>query len=603
MRTLWAVLDAWRSGVRRRSAVSVLVFGAVAVGAFGVLAPPEHCPTPTPAELRQAATEAVDWFARNQQADGTWLYLYDAEDASVSADYNVVRHMGVQLSLYQAAAAGIPGAMETAERGLDWVTASVVENDRWSAVIDGDWMPVGASALLVAALAERRIVTDDDQFDELLDGLGRFLVAQTEDSGAVLAYYDPSSGRPAAGEYSRYYTGEVYWAMARLRMLLPDGPWVETVDRVGSYLATHRDATEGYWPPLPDHWAAYGLAETVAAADRRGGLTEDQFAYARRQAGLFGAQVRWVSQQAGPWGVVVRGTRVPRGGGYGVIGEALTGLWLVAHADPRLADIRVPLTERVTCIAGLTIDAQLDQREAEEYREPSRVRGAWLTDGETRMDDQQHALSALLRTIPIAQASDVPTADAGSSPVPSAWLWAVALFAAVNPFRSALAVPRGERSARIVTGIAALGGLAGAAVALAAGFAGGLLVSALDISDPSLRIAAGVVAAVAGVAALVRRPPPPVPALPGLRAALVPVAVPIVANAGLVVVAVGAFADRGAVLVSAALATAVGTLAVLAAFVPTEGVAGRVLAWAGRLTAAVLIVAAAQLVIDGIFAV
>ncbi|HEX6336803.1 MAG TPA: hypothetical protein VFZ85_07615 [Jiangellaceae bacterium] len=598
------MIKTWRGGVRRRLAVAMFVLGAVAVGVFGVLAPPEHCPTPTSAELRGAAIEAADWFTRNQRPDGTWLYLYDADTASVSADYNVVRHMGVQLSLYQAAAAGIPNAMETAEHGLEWATGQLVERDGWSAVIDGRRAPVGATALLVAALAERRIATNDDQFDELLEGLGRFLVAQMEDSGAVLAYYDTSSGEPAPGEYSRYYTGEAYWALARLRLLFPDGPWAEAADRVGSYVSTRRDDAEGYWPPLPDHWAAYGLAETVAAEDRAGDrpLTDDELAYARRQAGLFGAQVRWVSQQAGPWGVAARGTHVPRGGGYGVIGEALTGLWLVSHADQRLADVRGPLTERATCLAGLAVDAQLDESRADEYREPARVRGAWLIDGETRMDDQQHALSALLRTIPVLEGSEDP-GGSGSSVAPSAWLWAAALFAAVNPFRLVRALPRGERSARIVTGVAALGGIVGAAIAVGAGFGGGLVLDALDVSDASLRIAAGVVAAVVGIAALVRKPPSPEPALPGPRAALVPVAVPMVANAGLIVLAVSAFADHGAALVAAALAVAVGTLSVLAAFVGTDGVAGRVLGWAGRLAAAMLVVAAAQLVIDGMFAV
>ena len=35
---------------------------------------------------------------------------------------------------------------------------------------------------------------------------------------------------------------------------------------------------------------------------------------------------------------------------------------------------------------------------------PERVEGAWFRDGETRMDDQQHALAALLRTQAIVRA-------------------------------------------------------------------------------------------------------------------------------------------------------------------------------------------------------
>ena len=146
----------------------------------------------------------------------------------------------------------------------------------------------------------------------MLRRLGRFLVAQTEPSGAVLASYDDAAGAPVAGVYSKYYTGETYWALARLHRLFPEEGWGEVADRIGAYIAAERDEVEDYWPPLPDHWAAYGLAETVAFDDRPSELplTEDELAYARRQAGLFGAQVRWVSQRFGPWGAA--GPQPPR---------------------------------------------------------------------------------------------------------------------------------------------------------------------------------------------------------------------------------------------------------------------------------------------------
>ena len=103
----------------------------------------------------------------------------------------------------------------------------------------------------------------------MLRRLGRFLVAQTEPSGAVLASYDNAAGAPVAGVYSKYYTGETYWALARLHRLFPEEGWGEVADRIGAYVAAERDEVEDYWPPLPDHWAAYGLAETVAFDDRR----------------------------------------------------------------------------------------------------------------------------------------------------------------------------------------------------------------------------------------------------------------------------------------------------------------------------------------------
>ena len=33
------------------------------------------------------------------------------------------------------------------------------------------------------------------------------------------------------------------------------------VDRVLRYVATERDEVEGWFPPIPDHWTSYALAE------------------------------------------------------------------------------------------------------------------------------------------------------------------------------------------------------------------------------------------------------------------------------------------------------------------------------------------------------
>ena len=127
---------------------------------------------------------------------------------------------------------------------------------------------------------------------------------------------------------------------------------------------------------------------------------------------------------------------MPRGGAYGVIGEALTGWWLTAREEPRLADLE-PVAERATCIAGLAVRAQSDRTDAADAARPERVEGAWFRDGETRMDDQQHELAALLRTIPIVEAGEGSTGSSSGpgDDSPSAWLWVIALVLALNPAR------------------------------------------------------------------------------------------------------------------------------------------------------------------------
>ena len=329
--------------------LSLAGLAAGAVLAFGAIAPPEHCPQPTDASIQKAATDSTNWFVRNQRRDGTWLYEYDRATGQPADDYNLVRHAGAVMGLYAAASAGIPGALESADRGLAWARDHLIEHDGWTALADqGSGVPTGGAALLAAGLAERRILTGDTSNDDLLRALGRFMAAMTLPDGAVIAQFDPVTMEPDAASRSKYYTGEAYWAMARLHRLFPHDGFGAVADRIGNYLATERDDVEDHWPPVPDHWVAYGLAETVHFPERdpTHPLTDAELAYARRQAGIFGTQVRWVSQQAGPWGVAVRGTHVPRGGGYGVVGEALTGLWRVAEADSRMADLRAQIAAR-----------------------------------------------------------------------------------------------------------------------------------------------------------------------------------------------------------------------------------------------------------------
>jgi small neutral amino acid transporter SnatA (MarC family) len=569
--------------------------------AFVVVAPPERCPFVSAEELRDSAQATVDWFVRNQETDGSWLYLYNADDNSTPVEYNEVRHAGVTMGLYQAAAAGLPGALRSADRGTAWALDRLVRRDGWAALEGEGRVTTGATALLVAGLTIRREATGDTRYDDVLRRLGRFVLAQAEPSGAVLASYDPVSGAPVAGEYSKYYTGEAYWALARLHQAFPGERWGDAADTIGAYLATSRDEVEDHWPPIPDHWAAYGMSETVEFPERgREPLTEQEVDYARRQAALFGIQARLVSQGAGPWGRVVRGGYVPRGGWYGVIDEALTGWWLTALEEPRLADLRDATAERATCIAGLAVSTQSDAEDAADAARPERVEGAWFRDGETRMDDQQHALAGLLRTIPIVEASEASSPSAPGDEASSGWLWAAVLVLALNPARAAFGVPRVGRSPREVVGVAAAGGALGALVVCATAAAGGPLLEALDVSEPSFRIAAGIVAGLAGAADLFRRPPAPEPALAGRRAALVPVAIPLVARPALLVLALGAGADQGVLVCAGAMAIGLALLTGLVAGGPTEGARGRVLRWAGGLLGAALVACGVILAIDGV---
>ncbi|HET7652889.1 MAG TPA: hypothetical protein VFK42_07615 [Acidimicrobiales bacterium] len=478
----------------RVTLVAAVVAFAVA---FGAIAPPERCPDVTVASVRGAAARTVAWFERNQRDDGSWLYEYDRDSGRETPEYNVVRHAGAVMGLFQAARDGVSrtAALRAGDRGLSWALSRTSEAGDGAAALDVDGtQPTGASALLAAGLVHRRDATGDRGYDTTLRRYGRFLVTNVEPSGAVRAY-----GRPGPGfeRYSKYYTGETFWALALLARTFPDeAVWRSAAARVQHYLATRRDKAEDHFPPVPDHWAAYGMAEL--------GRTDPAVVrYAHRQAELFGLQVRSVAQRFGPWGRLVRGRWVPRGGGYGVVGEALGQLARLSDVTPALASARGAIAERDRCIVGLALHAQTTSS-----RDP-RAQGAWFRDGVTRMDDQQHAMSALLGWL----SSPVRSESGDESPSP--WLWAAALVLLADPARLALPSPRtrrrsapqGDRSTPSSLGVVVVAAAAAAIAVAAIAAVSGPVLDAMDVSAPAARLAAGAVLAVVAIVHLVRRPP------------------------------------------------------------------------------------------------
>lgn len=610
---------------RRTLLRTALGWVLVATALRAVVLLPEQCPAVTPEALHTSAAEAVGWFERNQRADGRWLYRYDAEAGRDLGGYNLTRHGGVTMSLYQAAAAGHASALEVADAGAGWALDRLVEVEGGSAFgPEGDVVPVGASGLLAAGLAERRAFTGDRAHDDDLRALGRFLAAMVRPSGAVVAYWHLPAGAPLSEDPSPFFTGEVYWALGLLHRELPDEGFGAVADRVGRYLASARDEAERWFPDISDHWAAYGLATQAAWPEPLDGAdaTAARRAYAERQAGIAGFQVRWESQRTGTWGnELVRGEPT-LGAGLGTLGEQLAGLWRLASDEPALVDLRDPLARRTVCAAGMLVERQVSPEEAAHAPEPDRARGAWLQRGITQMDDQQHALSAVLFAEPILASQPVQVDEPWGAEVPTALLVA-ALVLALDPLRAGSAA-RGLGARRQGPRWRAL---AGAAVSLAvvvlAGAAGGPLLKALDVSAPTLRIGAGLVLLVTALADLVRPatgrwggPDEPAPLDEGPRpgrgsallAAVVPVAVPTMLRPAALVAALSAGADGGLALV--ALAAVVAGAVVVAVDDRTAPGPARssslrdepaVSRWGIRVSAALLVVVAVAVTADGIY--
>lgn len=157
------------------------------------------------------------------------------------------------------------------------------------------------------------------------------------------------------------------------------------------------------------------------------------------------------------------------------------------------------------------------------------------------------------------------------------------------------------RRDRAVT-VTALGAF-GAGVALTALATGaGRLLEAIDVSAPTLRVAAGLVLVLAVVRDLVSGRPKAEPALAGWGASLVPVAVPFVARPELaiLVVSIASVEGVGVAVVALVLVAATTTLC---SSVGDAGPLARVLDWSTGLLMAACVAAGVALTVDGIYGV
>lgn len=353
---------------------------------------PEICPTVTAAQAHAAAVDAGDWLVDNQDRDGTYLYGWNRATEEADTSYNLVRHAGVTMSLYQLSRADELGFLDPADRGLAWMLDRLEPTGEGVAFTESGNAKLGASALVAVALGQRRLATGDPRYDQTMIALGHFLAGQQRPDGSMLNFYDLAAQRPVPEATSVFATGEALWALAMLHEAFPAEGFDEPAWTTLDYLSTRRDLEEGFFPqPWPDQWAAYALGE-MAEWD----LEDHHVDYARRLLERYAFLVRFDAQRGSAYGSLTHGP-APRGSGTGTWIEGLGALRPLTLSDQGLEGTTAAVDEALACGA-----ARLEQRQVEPGDDvgPREV-GAWFYDDFTRMDDQQHAASGLLLARPV----------------------------------------------------------------------------------------------------------------------------------------------------------------------------------------------------------
>jgi hypothetical protein len=372
-------------------AACALVLGV----ARATVAAPETCPAPSAAEARAAALAGAHWLVANQLSDGSYRYLVSDSGEDLGG-YSNVRHAGATLALYEAArAADDPRLLSAADRGAEWMMQRLQSRDDWSALDEGGAAPLGGSALMLAALAERRLYTGDTRYDDTMRALGRFLLAMQRPNGDFSVFYDFGTDERDEVQISQYYAGESLWALALLQNALPDESFRAAAIRAAQFISTERNDRD-FVPvgPLNDHWAAHGFAEMADWP-----ISDAAANYARLLYGRFQLLIRNEAQKDS--GAPYRWLHAPRrrSAALGTWVEGQAALTALSRTDPRVDDLRRATLESTECGAGVLVARQ-------RHSNNPRTSGAWFAHGETRVDDQQHAITGLLGLADLLEAKE-----------------------------------------------------------------------------------------------------------------------------------------------------------------------------------------------------
>ena len=504
---------------RHRRALLIWLIGLLVLGGTArAIALPQLCGSTTQNARDTAVSQAISWLSVNQNSDGTFLYRYDAEQDADLGGYNWVRHAGTILALEQARGQGFDTAIASSEAAIDVAFKHVIrmstEGAEVAGLIDGARISTGGTALFALALMERRDATSSSEFDEDIHALLRFLESslKARDDGSMIVQADANlNGEFASDAVGLFATSQTLFALAQAERLFPGEHWGDHSHQILEYLTMYKANEEGFVPDMSDHWAAYAMAEMTQWLTPIV-FTDIELAWARKQMGMASIMVRYESQISGS-GVnqLLRG-HTAIGAAAGTHGEALAGWARLALAKDDFAGSVSALDQRLSCNNSLLIKRQVSQNESQTYLHPSRVVGAWLSGGVTQVDDQQHAMSALLQANivnhRIAQSGgELPRRES----VPSSLLVALLTILLLNP-------PRLVRTLRHLHASQSVHGLVRRGSQPTLGYLyrftilfgiiilnGSRILGWLDANVPTALIAAGVVGVLAALSTLVYR--------------------------------------------------------------------------------------------------
>lgn len=242
----------------------------------------------TRAKVEHAVELAIGHIRHTQEADGKFLYYYDAaldsrrdrehpgRDPDKNPYYNILRHGGGGLTcLYYEQWCRRGDALENARRAIDYLVATSLRITHYGGregayVYSERKAKLGGAGIALYLLAEYQLHTGDDRYRVWADRLAWHLVNQVTETGEFL-YYNIYLDRPVPPEENRdyfsfYYPGEAVCGLAKYLHLAEPAerePYFDKLRLALHYLIDVRpEARAEQYATLPsDSWLMMGIME------------------------------------------------------------------------------------------------------------------------------------------------------------------------------------------------------------------------------------------------------------------------------------------------------------------------------------------------------
>ncbi len=349
-----------------------------------------------------AARAGADWLVRGLRRDGRFRYQYNATTDKDAKGYVWERHAGVAYSLALTGRLfSEPDYLRSSQTGLETLMLRLSPGPEGSLCLkDGKHCRAGLAALTLLALAEYRIATSDERFDESAAKIADFLMVMQRPDGSFRHRYNAQRGINEV-IMSQFVSQQAVFALARQATATGDETTRSAAILGMDFLAgPYWDHFLGTFFVGMEHWSCLAAEEAYKL--------EPKAEYADFCLHIGRVYARFtLGPAATPYPEDVGGTSftqvaTPSLGGTATTGEALVSAVAFSEGTRHEAALRLALERNLNSLYA----GQVTDDDTLWLPNPGAAMGGIYESTAhptIRMDTVQHAISALARSLAVEE--------------------------------------------------------------------------------------------------------------------------------------------------------------------------------------------------------